>query len=75
MGGPEIALLAAVLAGSAIQGSMQRKAQEKQAAIGRRLTGLGEAMEIEQAGLKQAGQQQSLAMKDYINSLRASLER
>lgn len=70
-----IAIMASVLGGAMIQGSMQRASQEKQAKIGRTLTGLEGAMDIEQAGFKQAQQQQGLAMKDYINSLRASLER
>lgn len=75
MTGAEIAILSAVLGGAMVQGGMQRAAQEKQAKIGRTLTGLEGAMDIEQAGFKQAQQQQGLAMKDYINSLRATLER
>lgn len=69
------ATTAAIIKGIAILGSGQmiRSAQQKQAQIGRELTGLGEALDIERGGYSQAQQQSGLALKDYIDSLRGSL--
>ncbi len=68
-----IGTLAALFAGQMVQGGLSRAAQQKQAEIGRRITGIGEAADIERAGYEQAQQQSGLAMKDYINTLRAQL--
>lgn len=65
-----IGALSALLAGQAIQGSVNRAAQAKEAARGRELTGLSDAMDMERKGFAQQQEASGLALKDYINSLR-----
>lgn len=73
MTGLEIGAIAALLGGQAIQGSLSRAAQAKEAERMRTLTGLGEAMGMEQGSRMQQQEASGLALKDYINSLRTQL--
>lgn len=68
-----MAAIGALLAGQAIQGSVNRAAQAREAERQRKITGLGEAMGMERSALAQQQEAGSLALKDYINSLRAQL--
>ena len=73
MTGLEIGAIAALIGGQAIQGSLSRAAQAKEAERMREITGLGEAMGMERAARTQQQEATGLALKDYINSLRTQL--